>query len=84
MVGRTAVSGPRPSVCEFELRRTVSCAIWIMRGLPNAVTRPKVLLVMLDVGLFQLAWFRMLKKSERNSSFKRSFRENRRLTAMSH
>src|ERR1035437_4772630 len=53
-------------------------------GAPKVVIWPNVAaLLRLDTGLFQLAWFRMLKKSERNSILNRSRIWNCRLTAMS-
>ena len=55
----------------------------MMRGDEKLVTSPKVLLVMPVVGLFQLAWFMMLKKSARASSFQRSRIAKRRETAIS-
>ena len=55
----------------------------MIRGDPKVVICPKVPLVMLIVGPFQLAWFRTLKKSARKSSLVRSVRRNCRLTAMS-
>ena len=55
----------------------------MMRGDPKLVICPKVPLVMLLVGAFQLAWFMTLNTSARTCIVQRSFIWKLRLSAMS-